>query len=293
MQKTANKLILKLKKILPLVGSILGICSIIFVAIKLKAYAHQINLSEIKPITWGVFIACIIAYGFANLALAVAWQKILLFLGISSITREKAVKIYALSQLAKYVPGNIVHLAGRQFYTMAEGLPAAPIARSIIWELGLIAIVGTLFGILTTPLIRPSITTPMALITWLAVCLMIFKLIHTIFSSKLAKAFLLQLCFLAINGILFTVIFLTISNGKIGLLLLIPLGGAYVIAWLIGLITPGAPAGIGIREAVLLFLLSNYITEQTDLLLAVLLGRIISILGDTAFFLAAKFRMEM
>jgi hypothetical protein len=33
--------------------------------------------------------------------------------------------------------------------------------------------------------------------------------------------------------------------------------GSYVIAWLAGFVTPGAPAGIGVREAVLVILLAT------------------------------------
>ena len=58
--------------------------------------------------------------------------------------------------------------------------------------------------------------------------------------------------------------------------------GAYVLAWLAGLVTPGAPAGVGVRELVLLALLKGSV-GQTELLLAVLLGRLVTVGGDVAF----------
>ena len=64
--------------------------------------------------------------------------------------------------------------------------------------------------------------------------------------------------------------------------------GAYVIAWLAGLVTPGAPAGIGVREAVLLFLLGN-VLPHADLLLAVLIGRMVTVFGDTIYFAISSF----
>jgi uncharacterized membrane protein YbhN (UPF0104 family) len=63
--------------------------------------------------------------------------------------------------------------------------------------------------------------------------------------------------------------------------------GSYVIAWLAGLITPGAPAGVGVRELVLLFLLGEQI-PAADLLLAVVLGRIVTVVGDLLFFTAVS-----
>jgi uncharacterized membrane protein YbhN (UPF0104 family) len=62
--------------------------------------------------------------------------------------------------------------------------------------------------------------------------------------------------------------------------------GAFVIAWLAGLVTPVAPAGIGVREFVLLFLLKGLVLES-DLLVTVLLSRVVTVAGDVLFFLAA------
>jgi len=45
---------------------------------------------------------------------------------------------------------------------------------------------------------------------------------------------------------------------------------------------PGAPAGVGVRELVLLFLLKNVVAEA-ELLLAVVLGRLVTVMGDLLF----------
>jgi glycosyltransferase 2 family protein len=66
------------------------------------------------------------------------------------------------------------------------------------------------------------------------------------------------------------------------------LGGSYILAWLVGLVTPGAPAGMGVRELVLLFLLSDQLSE-TVLLLAVILGRMVTVTGDLFFFILIVF----
>ncbi|MDZ7598490.1 MAG: hypothetical protein U5J82_09410 [Desulfobacterales bacterium] len=65
--------------------------------------------------------------------------------------------------------------------------------------------------------------------------------------------------------------------------------GAYVIAWLAGLVTPGAPAGVGVRELVLV--VSDRRTSGRskpiagDSVLAVWLRWV----GDFFYFLAALF----
>ncbi len=61
----------------------------------------------------------------------------------------------------------------------------------------------------------------------------------------------------------------------------------YVIAWLIGLYTPGAPAGIGVREMALVFMLGVLFSES-EILNAVVLVRLVNITGDFLFFLVAS-----
>lgn len=95
------------------------------------------------------------------------------------------------------------------------------------------------------------------------------------------------LVFLCISGGIFLIIARTISVDlfiDLGIFLII--GGAYVFAWLVGLITPSAPAGAGIREAEL-FLLLHQVLSQQSLLLAILLSREVTIMGDIYFYLFA------
>ena len=62
--------------------------------------------------------------------------------------------------------------------------------------------------------------------------------------------------------------------------------GSYVVAWLACLVTPGAPAGVGIREVVL-FTLLNPVVSEADLLAAIIFGRIVTVGGDVLFYLTA------
>ena len=54
---------------------------------------------------------------------------------------------------------------------------------------------------------------------------------------------------------------------------------AYILSWVAGFIVPGAPGGIGIREATLTLLLANVVPVDSALLAAVIF-RFISIIGD-------------
>ena len=67
--------------------------------------------------------------------------------------------------------------------------------------------------------------------------------------------------------------------------------GTYSLSWIAGFIVPGAPGGIGIREAVITLLLAGII-PVSDALLAALIFRFVNIIGDfVGLFLAFIFNI--
>jgi uncharacterized membrane protein YbhN (UPF0104 family) len=63
--------------------------------------------------------------------------------------------------------------------------------------------------------------------------------------------------------------------------------GLFILSWLIGFIMPGAPAGIGIRETMLVVVLGGLISPDMLVFSAVVL-RLISIIGDVVSFLVIQ-----
>lgn len=61
--------------------------------------------------------------------------------------------------------------------------------------------------------------------------------------------------------------------------------GAFALSWVLGFLVPGAPAGFGVREAVMLALLAPILSEP-DALVFVLLARLVTIVGDLVVFAA-------
>jgi glycosyltransferase 2 family protein len=77
-------------------------------------------------------------------------------------------------------------------------------------------------------------------------------------------------------GFLFTVMALQIvAPSQIPTLL-----SAFSIAWLLGLVVPGAPGGVGVFETTAIALLPQVMFPQATVLLAVALYRVISILAE-------------
>jgi hypothetical protein len=275
----------KVRKLLSWTGSALSLFAIIFVVGKLKHYSNEIDYSLFVSLAFPLIILAF-AYGASNLLLTFAWKDLLKHFGVS-VDFCWAVRIYGVSQLAKYVPGNIFHFVGRQALGLDAGLPAWPLAKSALWEIGLLAISGSLFTILILHYFCIEISLILSLGMFLLAIMITIWFSNLWFSRWIAQAVGWYIVFLALSGTIFLAVFLLIVSSAItpGSEFLI-VCGAYVIAWLAGLITPGAPAGVGIREFVLYAILHSFVNES-DLLTIIVFGRIITVVGDILFYVLA------
>lgn len=272
-------------RFLHIVGGALGLLGVVFVSVRLFSYADQIDLSRFNLIAWSIITLLALAYGSANVLLVRAWWHLLAFFEVKADWKW-AIKVYGQSQLAKYVPGNIFHLASRQALGMAAGLSAGSMAKSAVWELGSIAVAGVLFGIVAVPLVWPNFSLWMVSALFVAMAAMLFAATRRLMSPSVAAALFWQIAFLVASGLVFIGTLVLVVPAATILPFFPALCGAYVIAWLAGFVTPGAPAGVGIREMVLLFLLGGQI-GQADLLLAVVIGRLVTVAGDLFYFVIA------
>jgi len=267
-------------------GGVFGLVGVIFVVLRLHDYGQQLNIGRFDAIAWVILCALVLAYGAANILLARAWWHLLATLDVRP-GWGWSWRTYGLSQLAKYVPGNIFHLASRQALGMAATLPGWALAKSALWELGLISGAGALFSLLAMPLLWPGVPLSLAVFVFGMASVLTGAALRRWIAPSTASAMLWQLIFLAISGLVFIGTLAVVTPEPIPFGSLPLLCGAYVSAWLAGFVTPGAPAGIGVRELVLLFLLGGRV-EKADLLLAVVLARVVTVCGDLGFFCLAS-----
>jgi uncharacterized membrane protein YbhN (UPF0104 family) len=272
------------------IGMVLAVASILFVVQRLAGYATQIAPSQVGPQVYAAIAALAVVYGAANLLLARGWLHLLHGFGVDAAWRW-TVRVYAQSQLAKYVPGNIFQFVGRQAMGVAAGIGNAPLAKSTIAELLILAAAGAMF----VPLVAPVLARwagfdaaaqvavwagPPATLLAMGAALLVIRGQAGVHAARAALSYL---SFVALSSAVFTCCFALLAGG-------VPVAntsliiGSYVAAWLLGLVTPGAPAGLGIREVVLLALLDG-LTDPATILLAVVLGRVVTVSGDLGFFL--------
>lgn len=271
------------KKYLLFLGGAIGIAGVIFVVGRLYKYADQINFDNFSAIDALLFLFLGCLYGAANLLLAVAWQRVLAFLEIQ-VKTIWVIRAYGISQLAKYVPGNIFQFAGRQAIGMAAGISGSRLLKSAAYESIIFIFGGVFFGILIIPLLWDAVSELTILLCFVVLIISIGWFLSRHLSHNLAIAWWLHSSFLAISGIVFWVTLLIVMPENYLAVSPATICGAYVLAWLAGLVTPGAPAGVGVREAVLLFFLVNVVAPG-DMVVAVVIGRMVTVTGDLLFFI--------
>lgn len=170
---------------------------------------------------------------------------------------------------------------------MAENLPGGKVLRSMIWELAILA--GAAAGVFCPPFAAQYFFSSLSPL-WLSgifafCCIAVPYGVGRVLGKPLRAAYLWSILYLCCMGSVFSVILSLLTEAAVPHTELFFAGTAYVAAWFLGLVTPGAPAGLGIREGAMLFLMKGMPIPEADLLLAVLLGRIITIFGDFLFFL--------
>lgn len=250
-----------------------------------------------------------IGYLCANAFGVLAWHRLLAAVGGSPGFRSSYV-IVALSQIGKYLPGNVGHHLGRIGLSKARGLPVPRVIFSMALETGslvlasgslavtwlLLAAHGGAAGIREVPPIwalaviaLAGVSLPVG-IGWLVVrwrariesALSIAIESRPPRAASLLLAFVMHiLSFLAL-GLVISLIFSAVLRQ--GPWRYWYHAGLFALAWVAGFITPGAPAGLGVREAILLAILGPQYGSGVALALAVTL-RLITLAGDGTFFL--------
>jgi uncharacterized membrane protein YbhN (UPF0104 family) len=282
------------RKWISTLGLLLVILSFYYIGTQLWGYRDTLA-------SWTPTAASIVAVGFAiityasaNYLLAAAWIWLLRVCGETSIDWNSLCRIYGKSQIAKYIPGNIAHIAGRHTMGRLVGVSHSRLAIAALYEIiGLVsaALIITLIG-------GRGVLDQFTSISWSIYLLPIILfaylstpwLLQRFRPNTVPVSALLMLppliyyaLFFLVSGIALVVIGIYTDSFTIGSNTLIILS-AFAIAWSVGFLTPGAPSGVGIREAILILLLSPFTSEANALILA-LLFRLVTIGGDTVFYL--------
>ena len=240
---------------------------------------------------------------------AVIWRWILRDVGVQ-LSAASAYAVIASTQFAKYLPGNVAQHIGRVAVARSFGGDMPRLTLSLVYE----TLIALLAGIHVTVVFLTLRPVPV-MERWLP--MESKSLFVAIATAGAASAFLLLPRLMAYaqrrgwlnagggSGFRLTFSKLSLVYGAfvVGFLLLglaftllahavapeggfpfVSLCGAFAAAWVVGLLVPGAPAGLGVREGILVALLSG-VTGNLAGIAAIALLRLVTTLGDLLHFL--------
>ena len=213
----------------------------------------------------------------------------------------KCFRIYNISQLGKYLPGNIWHFVGKAAAYKLNGFNLPEIRDALIIENLWLVISAFTYGTLLVLFFDFNlIQTLFSAYKFAFISLLIILLLTGFFAQKMFKASWLESLYkypYNIN-ILISLFFIWSFFGSGFAVLIVPflsenasifmVTGLYAIAFSIGFITPFAPAGIGVREAILVLGLFSYVTPEI-VLLASAANRMLYLIVELILAVVAQF----
>jgi len=248
----------------------------------------------------------------------VAWSRLLSREG-DPWPAARLAAIMAVAQMGKYVPGNIAQIAGRVTLSLRDGMKLRAFTVSMVYETFLTAAASTIVGLglyLLSPtglmhLPRGDLWVVISAVAAAACAVIVLAFGPSLLPSSIRTygtiSPLLDMIGppprpSAIAGafIAYGANYLLIGVGIwcIGLALGVTtprsyalLTGAFALAWVLGYITPGAPAGVGVREGMLALLLEHAVPGH-QLLTLIVAARAATLMGDGICFCVGLWGMR-
>jgi len=251
-----------------------------------------------------LFVAAVSAviYAIAFHLLAVAWGLTLARFAAAAVDLRVAVQGYALANFAKYLPGNVFHYVGRQVVASRLGCSQLSAAQATATEIAVHLAASGLLLALLLPFSFAELAWMAGVVPewWAAWPLLLLPAAGAIawryfrrrggaawphVSLRLAATLLLlQLVFFTLATAIGAWLALTLLAAPLTSLPAIAF--AFLFSWLVAFVVPGAPGGLGLREACLAAALQPY-GDLATIVLLVALSRIVLVAGEGLFALSA------
>lgn len=294
---------------------LLGFSFYLLVAVFLVLYAQSLDLSGLQDLDLNIgflALATLLAL-FARFWFARIWAFFLSSLGVelTAASRRELNLVYAKAWLGRYVPGSVVWVAGKIYFASKLGISKTKLAVASFLE-ALIQLATTLLLAVLLISLDPMTRELAGSSFWLLLLLLvvgIVALVPAVFSryagfgyrlikkepldpenlptaKTMLQASLRFSLSALVSGLAFYFVLLAVAPG-LGFGNLFYVLALTAIANALSMIAVFAPAGVGVREGVLIAGLSLIVTPAVALI-AALLMRLLSIFWDGLFFGIAK-----
>ena len=261
----------------------------------------EIATIRIESTGWLMLIISLIITLLAHIWSGWVWTWILAIFQ-QSLGLAKGIRVYLITNIAKYLPGNVWHFYGRINAVAQKGGSLGAATLSVLLEPLLMAAAALLIALLSTALGLVETDFNIAIfLGQLLILIMVLLGIHPRMLNPLMYRlgrskknleleqtielktypflpFVGEIGFVLLRGLGFIFAFMVLQS--IALAQIPAVISAFSIAWLLGLIVPGAPGGIGVFEATAIALLDESQFPAANLLVVVALYRVVSILAE-------------
>ena len=289
MNQESNTFRKSLKSLPRLLGQVITIAAIAFLGWELHHQWDSVNAWRPTVGQGAIFIFLTLCYATGFLVLARNWLTMVTALVGTTLPTKPVLHSYTETQIAKYVPGNFMHLVSRHIYLKDLGVSHRPIAFATMLELMTLPIAAVAALCFFLPFADLSQITgwewEVIVVLWALLAGGLSAGAFGLFwlgQKRLLRPMMIVLAratgFMLIQGALFGAV-LSITAGDF-VYLALPVA---VLAWLVGFVTPGAPGGMAVREVVYVTFLSKAMASE-DVLIAALIFRVMTILGDLTLY---------
>ncbi|MBR4628441.1 MAG: flippase-like domain-containing protein [Ruminococcus sp.] len=293
------------KKAVKLAGNALVILALVFIVKKIADM--DIKMSDLSsPSVISAFALSTVMQAALIIIACFPWLMFTRSLSGVRISYSAAMPVYTRSNIYKYIPGNVFQYVGRNQLAADMKISHVDVACATLLDIffcvfwtGAVSVV--LLGSRIAELMRKygrsillvGAAGAVLLILLIAVIRLKFRDRISGYISRYAES--LKKCDKKqlLSGIFYYSVHNCVSAAMYFacMALIVPeasakelavLTGAFMFAWIIGFVTPGAPGGIGIREGVMIFVSGE--KYQDRIMLFVLTMRIASVLADISAF---------
>lgn len=298
------------KKIIKIMGNIVTILAIFFVLKKLISsdidYSTLFQFKNIIPVLIIVIVQSIIV-----ITNNYPWKKLVEMFSNVTIPFKDSIVVYVKSNLLKYVPGNVFQYVGRNGLAVKKGIPHIEVASATLVDVGMTVLSALLISIFFLyDYIFTFITQNnyvlyillgiLAILVILAIIVFLFRdkvtsyfskytyLLHPRSLKTIFTCLFYYIIVMMISSLMYIITLVYILDVPLDSSLFLKLFSAYTLSWLVGFITPGAPAGIGIKEAVMVGVTGGLLNVSTITLSMVIL-RVLTTISDALAFVIVIF----
>lgn len=256
-----------------------------------------------------VLALSIVAYAGLLVGVTAGFAHLVQATGHGRATACEGLIVWGKANLAKYLPGNVMHFAGRQLLASRCGWPQANTAAASLLEVGLLVLLPALLaGLALTAAGDLALLGFADRLAWLLV-VVACGLGFVLFGGRLARRLppriaapaarlvlpnpaavipaALYFSLFFIGMVLITWWFYRAVSGSGDLADLPLLAAAFLLSWLFGFVVPGAPGGIGVREGTFALLGGLLLLDGESLVIVALAMRVVTLAGEGLLFLLA------